>query len=173
MKFPARSTKCQAVVTDLILGIVIFVAVLIVFLNAEKNIQQVDERELDDLVLEASLIADSLLSEGQPRDWTNVTVTEIGIAENNRINETKLSRLQTIPYNQTRNLFRTKYDYYFYFEDKSGPHWILPGVREGIGKGGVNSTSLLAVEAPEKLVSVTRFVIYQGIVNRMIVDVWK
>jgi hypothetical protein len=160
-------------VMDLAVGVAIFVTVLVIFYRAEINIQEVDARELSDITIEASLIADSLHSKGYPLAWTNETVMELGITENSRINETKLEYMKDMEYNTTRTLLRTKYDYYIYFEHDGVVDWIEPGVQEGIGKPTVTSTNILATENPEKLVSITRFVIYKNIPQRMMIFVWK
>ncbi|MBI4739560.1 hypothetical protein HY772_08550 [Candidatus Woesearchaeota archaeon] len=171
MHFFAR--KGQIVVTDLILGSLVFVVAILAFYRAEVNLQEVASRELADVQLEAGIVADALYSRGYPPAWTNATVTDMGITENSRVNVTKLAQLRAMQYNQTRNIFRTKYDYYFYYEQNDGPTWIDAGVQEGIGKPGVNSTNILTVENPEQLARIIRFVIYNGAPHRMVVYVWK
>jgi hypothetical protein len=168
-----KKKKAQMFVMDLAVGIAIFVTILVIFYRAEINIQEIDARELSDLTIEASLISDALHSKGYPEDWTNATVLEAGITEDSRIDESKLEMLKDMDYMRTRELLRTKYDYYFYFENDGASTWIEPGVQEGIGKPGVTSLSILAGENPKKLVRITRFVIYKSEPHRMIIYVWK
>ena len=163
----------QAMITDLVLGVTIFTVVLVVFYRAEVNVQQIDQRELADMILEAQVISDLLVTSGTPTDWTNNSVIEVGVSENHRINETKLSALNTFSYNKTRSLFHTKYDYYFYFETNAQVNWITPGIQEGIGKPGVITTTLLTDEKPKHIVRITRFVVYKGVPTRLVVVLWS
>jgi hypothetical protein len=162
--------KAQVWILDVFFALMIFVAVLVIFFRSELNLSDNDEQALDEMMFESKLVSDSLLSTGFPRDWNSSNVTEIGIANNYRINLTKLDRLQQMGYTATKSRLRTKFDYYFYFESVDG---IMPvGSTEGYGKPLINSTNILG-QNPHNLVSLSRFAIFRSRPVRMVIFLWN
>jgi hypothetical protein len=105
---------------DFIIGLVIFVILITFFFRYSSNITKREEG-ITGLAVEARTVSNELLSEGFPCDWNSSSVVAIGITDgNNQINESKLQSLINIDYEETRILFRTKYDYVFFFEDNEG-----------------------------------------------------
>lgn len=160
-------TKAQVFCFDMIVAVLIFSAAILVYYKTTTNLSDQDETLLDDLLIDAKSISGSLMSQGYPYNWTEDNVVRIGISDNNRINETKLEQFSGIPYNNSRKLFGTAYDYYVYFRDRNN-NIIL----EGIGKPGVNSTNIQTVENPKKLVKVTRLVIKKSDIVKMVIYLW-
>lgn len=162
--------KAQIWILDVFFALLIFVAVLEIFYHSELNLSDRDEQTFDDIMFESRLVSDSLLSRGYPLSWTVQNVTEIGITDNYRINLTKLDSLRSMNYNTTKSRLRTKYDYYFFFD---GPDGILRvDSREGVGKTGINSTNIIAVEKPHNLVTSQRFVIFKSKPAKLVLYLW-
>lgn len=100
---------------DLMIAFVIFIIGIIAFFLYALNYPTEGEEIIDALSYEANLIAENLLSEGHPKNWTVDNVEIIGLTNNDRINQTKLNNFESLvisDYNLTKTLLNTRYDYY-------------------------------------------------------------
>lgn len=165
-------TKAQVFCFDMIVAVLIFGAAILVYYKTTTNLSDQDETLLDDLLIDAKSISSSLMSQGYPYNWIEDNVVRIGITSDNRINETKLEQFSRIPYNNSRKLFGTAYDYYVYFRDRNNNIIPFNESLEGIGKPGVNSTNIQTLENPKKLVKVTRLVIKKSDIVKMVIYLW-
>jgi hypothetical protein len=156
---------------DMMIGVLIFMAALVYYFQADINFME-DDDILSDLDLEGGFITDALMGSGFPEMWNKASVLEIGITDDDRINETKLAYFTELDYNQTRSLLRTKYEYYLFFESSSGP-LPLNSTHEGKGKPGVNSTNIIDDYDPNHFIKITRFVAYKSNPRRMVLYLWK
>ena len=157
--------KAQAWGFDLIMAAIVFLAGIVIFYIYSLNYPTEGKENLDALSYEGNLIADNLLSSGFPKDWTKTNVVAIGIADEGKINETKLSRLNDLAndiggYDKTRALFNTKFQYYFNLTeimtiDGSNVNYI----------GQLQST-------PKNLIKITRFTAYKNKPVTLNVYVW-
>ena len=165
------SRKAQLWHFDLIIAIIIFTTTLILFYSGRLNIEHDTELLLDDINREGNFIADSLMSTGFPENWTTDNVIAAGIVRNNRFNQEKINNLDSLGYNKTRSVFRTKYNFYLFFEDAlSYPVNMLPG-SEGIGYPGVNTGNIDNVST-NNLIKITRFGVYNSEPVRMVLYIW-
>lgn len=154
----SKQKKAQAWGTDLIIGFIIFSFAIIFFYFYSFNYSNETEDILELLTYNGNFIADSILSPGYPNDWTEETAIKIGIADNGKINQTKLERFYNLAqtdYNKTKTLFNTKEDYYFFLQK---PFTINSVLIEGIGKPGITATTITS----SNLLKITRFTIYQN-----------
>lgn len=165
-------TKAQVFCFDMIVAVLIFGAAILVYYKTTTNLSDQDETLLDDLLIDAKSISSSLMSQGYPYNWIEDNVVRIGITSDNRINETKLEQFSRIPYNNSRKLFGTAYDYYVYFRDRNNNIIPFNESLKGIGKPGVNSTNIQTLENPKKLVKVTRLVIKKSDIVKMVIYLW-
>lgn len=164
--------RAQVWVLDVFFGILVFTVTLVIFFKASINLSEEDAQTFDDLLFESKLVGDSLMSRGSPDGWTEDNVSEIGITDNHRINETKLGRLRNLNYSLTKTRLRTKYDYYFFFEDQDGVVRIDES-QEGVGKPGTNSSNIIQAHDPHNLVKMNRFVIFKSRPAKMAVYIWN
>jgi hypothetical protein len=104
------------------------------------------------------------MSPGYPENWEADNVVTLGITSNNKINETKLEKIYNMDYTQTKQLFNTIYDYYFFFDEK-----ITSLDVEGIGKPGATKDNIEA----KNLIKITRFTIYQNKTVPLYVYIWE
>ena len=95
-----------------------FAAFFIVFLNTQSD----GSRELDAGALQdAKSMSGLLVNSGYPENWTEDTVSYVGLTNGNRrINETKVSQFSSMDYTKARSIFGTPNDYIVFFADKNG-----------------------------------------------------
>lgn len=165
-------TKAQVFCFDMVVAVLIFGAAILVYYKTTTNLSDQDEALVDDLLIDAKSISSSLMSQGYPYNWTKDNVTRIGITDDNRVNESKLEQFSRIPYKDSRKLFGTTYDYYVYFRDRDNNIIPFNETHEGIGKPGVDSTNIQTAENPKKLVRVTRLIIREADIKKMVVYLW-
>jgi len=165
-----KSKKAQAWGFDLMIATTLFMAGVIIFYVYSINYPTEGQETLDTLLYEGNFIAESLLSEGFPNNWTADlnNVIRIGILNNNKVNETKLKGLYDWTttgqgYAQTKAIFNTRYDYFFNFSAQI----TLPNNEEIDGIGQWHSGN------PENLIKITRLTIYQNKPVTLNVYIWQ
>lgn len=149
---------------DLIVGTSIFIIGVILFYIYAFNYSSGSEDSYNSLSYDASIIADSLLSEGYPREWNSTSVVAIGISSSNKINQTKLERFYNLSiqdYERTKYLFNTQYDYYLNFSE---PLQINGVNVEYIGHKSASQ---------ENIVKVSRITIYKNKLVNFDVILWE
>ncbi len=167
-----KSKKSQIWYLDVIIAVTLFTGMLIYFFQSDIYFLDRNEEIFDELGREGRLLTESLIGPGYPNGWNMTYVSEIGICEDYRINETKLSYLSRLNYNQSRSLLKTRFDYYLFFEDNYGVD-DYNSSHEGIGKKGVNSTNIMEAENPQNMIKFMRFVIYKSEPKRMVLYIWE
>jgi len=153
---------------DLMLASTIFLMGLIVFYFYSINNPAEDQETFQSLSHSGDIIAESLFSEGYPKHWNTTTVVNIGVLSDNKVNATKLEsfyNLTYMDYNRTKNIFKTKYDFYFFFTK----NMTVNGTEVvGIGKEGTDKDNITS----ENLIKVTRFTIYENEPITAYIYVW-
>ena len=135
----ARSRSSQAWYMDFAIALLLFAITLTVYFSYANNLQREEKGDLNDLVKNAEAISSSLALGGYPNNWSNTTVVMIGIADEQRLNETKMKRFSELRYNDTRKKFATSYDY-FMFAEGSNRSLIKFGIECGVGNSIVNTS---------------------------------
>lgn len=165
-------TRGQIWGLDLITALLIFFMGLFFFYFYILTPSNDSQPVLDKLSREGNFIADKLMSEGVPSNWTTSTVIEPGIVDDNKVNETKASmfyNLSLSDYTSLRHKFKTDYDFYFYLSEPINVSEIFV---DGIGKPGINRTNLREVANPENIVRVERVVLYNNKLTKLNIFVW-
>ena len=135
-----ENTKSQMWFTDFVIALLLFSFVMIAYYSYTSNVQDEDAKPAERLRSDVEAISSSLLSSGYPIDWNNNTVQSIGITSNDqRINKTKFTDFANMPYNLTKKLLGTFYDYFIFFTNKNGTLMNVEGIC-GIGTQKVNIT---------------------------------
>ncbi len=153
--------KAQVWSLDAIIGVTIFTSAIILFYVYAVNFSDDAQVALTEMQNDGKFVSSNLLSEGSPRNW-NLTHVEVpGISNRNRINQTKLDLLYLVnqDYNKTKRLLNTRFDYYFFFNQ---PLTANNTLLDGIGKPGLNRTTIISIENPRNIVKTQRYVIYQN-----------
>ena len=105
---------------DFAIAMALFLFTLMVYFGYTNNIQKQEKGELDILLKDAKAISTSLSLSGYPQNWDNATVMRIGIADEQKLNATKLKFFKKMNYTSTKRSFATAYDYFVYFVNSKG-----------------------------------------------------
>jgi hypothetical protein len=159
-----RGRKAQAWGIDLAVALMIFTFGIIIFFVYAVNKSNDAGETLDTMIYEGNVIADSILSEGNPKNWDFSNVVALGILSDNKINETKLENfyyLSVSDYSKTKQIFNTNFNYYFYLSKNMT---INGSEVEGIGKEPSDE---------KDLVKITRFTIYEDTPSTANIYIWE
>ena len=109
------NSKAQAWFMDFAISLMLFTFSMVVYFSYTNNLQQQNQGELDSMLSDADSISSSLVLSGYPADWDNRTVIRIGIADDQKINSTKIKNFKQLNYSITKKDFATIFDYFVYF----------------------------------------------------------
>ena len=171
IKSLVKYKRSQAWGADLMVAMVIFSFGILVFFLYSINTPTEAEENIGTLSYEGKIIAESILSEGYPQDWTSENVVTMGILSQGKINETKVERFYALTqtqedYAKTKIIFNTRYDYYFFLDRNMV---IASGEIEGIGKPGTVKENINALN----LIKITKFTIYQDKPTTAYLYIWE
>ena len=147
-----KMKRGQAWGLDLMMASFLFIGGILVVYIYSLNLSDQTEETLSQLKYDGTTVADSLLSEGTPRNWQAGNVEKIGLLNGGRINETKLElfyNLSITSYQKTKILFGVNSNYYVIFSE---PLAIGASSVDGIGSAPAN---------PKNLIKITRIAIYK------------
>src|SRR3989344_2082391 len=111
--------KSQAWYMDFAVALLLFTFTLVVYFSYTNNFQKQEYGSINMLVKDAKSISSSLAVEGYPDDWTNSTVIRVGIADNQKLNATKVKRLRQLNYSVSKRKLGTVYDYFVFFANEN------------------------------------------------------
>ena len=117
-------------------------------------------------------LSDAILSQGYPTNWTASDVLLPGIAENNRINNGKLSQISGLNYSTAKTLLHVTSDYIFFIRNDTD---IINTGKCVYGYNvptNANCTPILSTLNYENLAKVDRIVIYNSTVEILTVYAW-
>lgn len=165
-----KSKQAQIWSLDLMAGVALFLIGIVIFFTYSINQSGEAEDKLELLFYEGKVVANSLVSSGYPEQWNSGNVITLGIADEGRINNTKLQALhdmiQAGNYTQTKNMLNTIYDYYIFFEDNMTS---IPGSPDGIGKPLTTRDNVNA----RNLIKTTRFTVYENKTTPLYLYIWE
>jgi hypothetical protein len=165
--------KSQIWTIDMIAGLTIFLLALVVYFIFSSNVTDTQKHALNNIYNDAATVSSILMTKGTPTDWNNLTVQEIGITNGNyRLNESKFHNLSAIEYGKTKLLFKTKYDYLVFFENRTSEVLNISGVIY-IGETGLTKDNIKEIKSPENLISIKRYLIYNSDIVTMVVYLWQ
>lgn len=157
-----RFRKAQVWYTDFMVGVLIFVIALIIYFEYVNNLSKEEESRLEEMVMDAKILSNSLMSEGHPKDWDQSSVKIIGILSDSRINQTKIEEFYDMNYTETKYKFGIDYEYLFYLEDKEG-NKIKVEDKEFAG---------LETNSSIKVAKLNRITIYNNSLIKAVVQIW-
>ena len=165
--------KAQVWSLDVIIGVSIFLAALVLFYVYAINFSDSNRETLIELKNDGVYVSSNILSQGSPQNWNLTNVDVPGISMKNRINQSQLDlfyQLTLQDYNQTKRLLNTRFDMYFFF---TNPLIANGTLIDGIGKPGLNRTTIFTQENPKRILKVNRYVIYKNDATIMTVYLWE
>ena len=114
------STKAQTLYIDFAAALLVFILTLVVYFSYANNFQKQEQGELDAMLTDAKSISSSLALSGYPAGWNNETAVRIGIADDSKVNATKIYYFKQLAYNATKKKFATTYDYFVFLTNSKG-----------------------------------------------------
>ncbi len=159
-----REKRGQAWGFDLEIAAAIFITGIIAFYLFTFNYQGVQNSPNEDIVYEASTVADSLLSTGLPDNWNSTSVIKIGIVSSNKLDQQKIDsfyNLSETDYNRTRALLRTQFNFFVNISDTL---YANGQVIDGIGHVPSENATVFRV---------SRFTSYQNKPVTLYVLLWR
>jgi len=156
--------KAQAWGFDITIAAIIFTLAVITFYLFSLNYSGEAEESLGALEYDANTIANALLSEGYPAQWSSENVIKIGLLSDSRINETKLlsfKELSLSDYPKTKSIFNTLHNYEITFSENMT----------------IESTTITSIglspSSPQNLIKVTRLATYDNKPLVIYINVWE
>jgi hypothetical protein len=165
------NSKAQIWSLDVMVGTALFLTSIMIFFIYSFNQPSEARESLDLLTYDARSVAQDLLSEGYPTNWTSSNVTKIGLTTSNKINQSKLQELYNMihiqgNYQLAKNKFQTGYDFYFFLSENMT---VSTGPIQGIGKPGTTPENIDAKD----LIKITRYTIYQNKTTPLYLYLWQ
>ncbi|RMD67315.1 hypothetical protein D6817_01900 [Candidatus Pacearchaeota archaeon] len=162
-----KQKKAQVWSFDLIVASIIFLSVILFFYLLTINLQTDTFSEQKKLQREANALADNLLSSGTPQNWNETNVVKIGIADDGKLNKTKLLAFKNLAesdYTRTKSLLGISDNYYINFT-------------QPINANGFSIDTIGSVPSAEQnysnLAVATRAVAVDGKIVILKVNVWS
>ncbi|MBI2653446.1 hypothetical protein HYX02_01410 [Candidatus Woesearchaeota archaeon] len=113
---------------DFGIALLLFIFTLVVYFSYTNNLQKQEQGELDAMISDAKLISSALALSGYPADWDNTTVVRLGLADQQKVNVTKVKNFKNYDYKTSRRLFGTVYEYAVFFVNNKGEVLNINGV---------------------------------------------
>lgn len=148
---------------DFIVAVLIFSVALMLYYTHISNVSAEEETIIDEMLADGKSISTALISGGSPINWTNATVTRIGITDDDyRINQSKLDEFYAIDFLTAHRLFGTRFNHYIFFENSAGERLNITS-GDAIG---------IAPSDYDRLIQITRLLTYQSEIIKMKVQIW-
>lgn len=122
------NSKAQAWYMDFAIALLLFTFTLVTYFSYTTNFQKQEKGELSILLKDAKALSSSLALPGYPADWDNTTVLRIGIADEQKLNATKVKQFKQYSYKSSKSRFATPYDYIVFFVNENGEVLNVNGV---------------------------------------------
>ncbi len=153
---------------DIAIALLIFSVGIYIFYQYSTSALDVKEQGMDNLLIDAKLVSNYLVSSGYPADWEPGNAVIIGLTNGSMdLDANKVGNFNNIAladYDRSRLLLSTDRNYYVTFEDKDNNTVNIDGVDE-IGANYKDSD-------PEQLIKILRFVNYDSQIIRLVLYVW-
>lgn len=162
------TNKAQVWGLDLIVALIIFFAGIISIYYYSINLSSEAEENLDSLLYEGNLIASNLFSEGNPSNWSGLSVDEIlmpGILTDGKIDDEKIILLNNFLISDSKKIktkLNTQFDFCFKIIDSSFSSQFPEGICTASFSSDVANN-----------VKITIFSIYKNTPRKIELNIWK
>jgi hypothetical protein len=170
--------RAQIFLFDLMVSICIFVTAVVMFIFISNNIRP-DENDFGLLVENSEAISSSLLSAGEPADWTDGNVILIGITDDSyRLNFTKVQRLYNLSQENASRILGSSSNFVIFFKDMAGN---VLNFNNNCAYSNANLTMQnisssfcenITITLENHLVNVERLVLYNSNIIKIVVQAW-
>ena len=169
--------------SDYTISMLLFVLAIIISANIIINNFPINP-VFEELKTDASKISEILLSEGYPSDWHNESVIRPGLLTANRLNKTKVINAMNMSYSLLKPKLQALHNFIVIFEDPGSDMIEFDGLCViGSPDISINSTGsgpLTDCHNPDftsitynNMLRITRLIIYESQIIRMVVYVWE
>jgi len=166
---------------DYIIASVVFSLTFILFFKfVVPGLEQEDYSTIDSVYGDCRVIANALISAGYPSNWTNETVQRIGLtSEYNIINGTKVAMFKNMTvedYQRVKDKFNLRADFVVFFINRSNqPVPVAGNYHIGHPTIALDVDNRVDLESFEykNLASLTRVLVYNKTVVRMVIYTWN
>jgi hypothetical protein len=166
--------------TDLLIGLVIFSIALVVYFRVFSNITDNPEILLEELGYDANVIAGSLGAKGYPENWDASSVQRIGLLTDGQLDRAKLQQFEAMTFAATKTVFGTRFDYTVFFRDADGNVLNIESCAFGSPDIVVNPLTQFICENvsvssldTQHLVQSERIIAHEARLITMVVYVWQ
>ena len=166
-----RNKRGQVWTVDFILGLMLFLFTIIVVIKILFSIAVPDTYE--PVYRDAIYLSDKLLSTGYPQNWTTNNVVIPGIANQNRIDVSRLSKYSQIDYLESKTLMHLTSDYIFFFRNSTSiinTGQCIYGYNLSVDG---NCNPLITTVKYDNIMHIDRIVIYNSTPMIMTLYVWE
>jgi hypothetical protein len=166
--------RAQSWYIDFILGALIFTGAFFLMLKYMPS----SNNSLFDATLDAEILSDVMISEGLPKNWTEDTnnIIKLGLTTGGKIDGDKWSNLSSLNYKKAKDLIPVSADFLIYLTYVNGTKIQVNNGPIFIGKDGMNESvtdeNIVELFDPDSIVSLDRYVAYEGKIVIMNVIVW-
>jgi len=116
------STKAQIISSDFIVALSVFLIIIAIIYSLwiTKSYSIEEERRIASLGDSAILASNILMREGNPKYWNQTNVIDLGLQNNNRLNQTKIEMLNDIGYKKVKSMLGLQnYEFFMNIYDSS------------------------------------------------------
>jgi len=168
------STKAQTWYLDFVVGVFIFMVCIVLYYKFVPNLESQEVESLKDTYYEAATLADSLMTEGYPANWTTQDVQRIGLIGSRGINRSKVLMFGNLSYGKTKDLLNLRSDYAVTFTWLNNTRLNISN-RSVIGHPAAEliNGKLSVNRDYNDLVSLSRMALYNRSIVRMVVYAWR
>ncbi|MBN1175433.1 hypothetical protein JXA48_02200 [Candidatus Woesearchaeota archaeon] len=164
--------KGQVFTLDFFIGLFAFIVLLVI--GFTQLFSFLPNSDFKQLYGDATYLSNVLVDSGYPTYWNSTNVLLPGLADNHRLNVTKLHEFENISYTNSKLLFHITSEYVFFFKNQTD-YLNLSNCTYGYPIS-VNITScepnLLSFNY-KNLVKTQRLLAYDGNIVTMVIYTWK
>lgn len=169
--------KAQVFLFDLMVSIGIFITAVVLFLYFSNSLHP-EEDEFNLVVQNSQAISSSLLSVGEPSDWTSTNVNIIGVTDDSyKLNFTKVQRLRNLSPENSSRIFGANSNFAIFFKDMDGNVLNLGGCAYSSPALAVQNLTPyicqnITINPEDHLVNIERLVLYNSRIIKIVVQAW-
>jgi len=147
---------------------------LVLYYNFVPNLDKQELESLKEASYDAKILADALVTQGYPSNWTETNVQRIGLMGKNGINDSKVLRYKNISYEDTKELLNLRSEYAVIFSRLDDGTYNISGVSIiGHPSATVSNSRLIPNEEYFDMVALTRLVVHNKTAIKMVVYAWR
>ena len=162
----------QVFTLDFFIGLFAFITLLVIGFTQLFNV--LPSSDFKDLYSDATYLSNVLVDSGYPMDWNATDVILPGIADNHRVNVSKLKEYKSMSYVNSKLKLHITSEYAFFFKNMTDyinisdcTYGYPIGVKAGTCEPDLDSITY------KNLVKTQRLLAYDGNIVTMVIYTWR